>query len=463
MNQLSGSKKASILRMFFHGFSYDEIAVKTNTSKGTVANVVSALKAGQFAEAANLGEHIDFLRELAIDLKEAKLTPVQAIAGLAVLSALSQVDIEPSELDTFRSVIKTYAAPGADVPALIKAALALDEVQKSTGLTAPELETKVLSLKKEAAQLEPLAGEVKSRQKQLAQLQDNLKKAVAEVAHREKHLGQLKQTIKESKAAETQLAAHTAELEERAFQANKQLTQARQDLKKLADTGLSFDDLAVFTQQVKEVASHHQIKPALVRDRLTAELKLLDKVLGLETLVKAKTEQLAQIKESISQLEAKRAALASSADNLLAQRDVLQADVAAARQNLKNDIAAIGKAAQAAREELIAGLKSGIEEGLAEVNKMRDGALEVGQQMGELKETISSHDWLRDLVSLVKGEALADGNRVRVIALTLLRPLSGWLSASEKGAPGTYFLRMALDNALKGVEEWKPQAVLPSK
>jgi len=53
MKELSATKVVSILRMYFAGFSYEEIAVKNNVSKGTVFNVVADLKSGVFPEAAN--------------------------------------------------------------------------------------------------------------------------------------------------------------------------------------------------------------------------------------------------------------------------------------------------------------------------------------------------------------------------------------------------------------------------
>ena len=69
MEKLSTKKKLTVVRQYLSGFSYDEIAVKTGVSKGTVANVVADLKAGSFPEAADTGEHIELLRELSLDLK----------------------------------------------------------------------------------------------------------------------------------------------------------------------------------------------------------------------------------------------------------------------------------------------------------------------------------------------------------------------------------------------------------
>ena len=46
MEKLTAQKRISIVRQYLSGLSYDEIATKTRVSKGSVANVVTDLKAG---------------------------------------------------------------------------------------------------------------------------------------------------------------------------------------------------------------------------------------------------------------------------------------------------------------------------------------------------------------------------------------------------------------------------------
>ena len=53
MEKLTAQKKISIVRQYFSGLSYDEIATKTGVSKGSVANVITDLKAGEIPEAAD--------------------------------------------------------------------------------------------------------------------------------------------------------------------------------------------------------------------------------------------------------------------------------------------------------------------------------------------------------------------------------------------------------------------------
>ena len=75
MEKLTVKKKLAVVRLYLSGLSYDEIAARSSVSKGTVANVVTELKAGMVAEAADIGEHIELLRELSLDLKRSKLSP----------------------------------------------------------------------------------------------------------------------------------------------------------------------------------------------------------------------------------------------------------------------------------------------------------------------------------------------------------------------------------------------------
>ena len=88
MEKLSPKKKVTIVKQYLSGLSYDEIAAKGGVSKGTVANVVTELKTGVFPEAVDVGEQVEMLRELALDLRRSNLTPGQCATGLAVLSCV---------------------------------------------------------------------------------------------------------------------------------------------------------------------------------------------------------------------------------------------------------------------------------------------------------------------------------------------------------------------------------------
>lgn len=95
MERLTAKKKLAVVRLYLAGLSYDEIAARSGVSKGTVANVVTELKAGTVPEAADVGEHIELLRELSIDLKQSNLTLGQCAMGLILLTRISECGLDP--------------------------------------------------------------------------------------------------------------------------------------------------------------------------------------------------------------------------------------------------------------------------------------------------------------------------------------------------------------------------------
>jgi DNA-directed RNA polymerase specialized sigma24 family protein len=69
MEKLSLRKQQNIIRLFFGGLSYRDIARKTGVSTGAIANVISELKAGIYPELSDAADQVDMLKELAIEVK----------------------------------------------------------------------------------------------------------------------------------------------------------------------------------------------------------------------------------------------------------------------------------------------------------------------------------------------------------------------------------------------------------
>ena len=76
MEKLSLKKKLFVIRLYLEGLSYDEIAARASVGKGTVANIITDLKVGRFPEYGDLSEQMELIRELAVDLKRTRLTPI---------------------------------------------------------------------------------------------------------------------------------------------------------------------------------------------------------------------------------------------------------------------------------------------------------------------------------------------------------------------------------------------------
>ena len=182
MQQLSQRKRIAIVKSYLRGLSYQEIARRVGVSKGSVANVISDLKAGRFPEAGDLSEQVDILRELSVDLRRAGVTPAEAMVGLAVLGRLQELDIDPGDIGRLAAMCRELAGGDVDVRAFVKAAFALEEARQRTGLGLLELEGKVQSLRQEVEQLEPRLADLRPQIEQVQQKEARLIQLQQEVA-----------------------------------------------------------------------------------------------------------------------------------------------------------------------------------------------------------------------------------------------------------------------------------------
>jgi hypothetical protein len=139
MQKLSVKKELQMVRYYLRGMPYDEIVAKVGVGKGTVANIVSKLKAGQLPETGDLAGDVEALRELAVDLKQSKLSPSKAVVGIAVLSRLNEVGIESGDIESCVAASHILAEEGMDLPSFAGAAVALEEARQRTGLGIEEL------------------------------------------------------------------------------------------------------------------------------------------------------------------------------------------------------------------------------------------------------------------------------------------------------------------------------------
>jgi transcriptional regulator with XRE-family HTH domain len=171
VQKLSLRKQLAIVRLYLSGFSYDEIAAQAGVSKGTVANVIMDLKAGRILNIHETAEQLELLRELAVDLRRLRLNPGQAVAGLAVLSHLQTLGIEPAHVERWAAMCRELAPQGTEAQVFARAALALKELRERTGLSAEALEAKARSLEEEVARLEPLVQKLKGCQQEVKQLE----------------------------------------------------------------------------------------------------------------------------------------------------------------------------------------------------------------------------------------------------------------------------------------------------
>ncbi len=132
----------SIVGDYLSALSYSEIGAKNHVSTGTVANVVADLKAGRFPEAGNVGEQIEQLKELSLDLKRANLSPGKCAVGLMVLARINECGLDPADIDRWPLILKSVGNED-EAQEFVRLTYSIQEVQKRTGLNLDGLHDKV--------------------------------------------------------------------------------------------------------------------------------------------------------------------------------------------------------------------------------------------------------------------------------------------------------------------------------
>jgi predicted nucleic acid-binding Zn-ribbon protein/predicted DNA-binding protein YlxM (UPF0122 family) len=338
VQKLSLRKQLAIVRLYLSGFSYDEIAAQVGVSKGAVANVIMDLKAGRILNIHEPAEQLELLRELAVDLHRLRLNLGQAAAGLAILSHLQTLGIEPADVERWAAMCRELAPQGTEAQVFVRAALVLQQLRERSGLSVEALEEKAHSLEAEVARLEPLVEKLKGCQQEIKQLEKRRQSLSDEVSRIEKRLEPLRKDVTHKERREAELSHRIQELEQRAQAADERLAAARRELQTLAGLGLSLEDLTGFAQRVSGVAQRHRVEPGALRGRLLQELEELETGLGLESRLNIKRDELNDIEQAIAKAQQQRLALESALQQLRQQQATLHASITEEQAHIRKEM-----------------------------------------------------------------------------------------------------------------------------
>ena len=454
MEKLSARKRGAIAEDYLSGMSYSEISAKQQISTGSVANVVADLKAGRFPEAGDIGEQIEQLKELSLDLKRANLTPGKCAVGLMVLARINECGLEPADIDRWPEILK---AAGSDEEAqeFVKLVYGIQEVQKRTGLSIDGLYDKVHELEKKAAELEPASSKLADCKKQILEITKQRRELSSEVANLEEKRKLMTPQVKDLEKREKDLSHRVAEMEPRAQKAEVTLASLGKETQRLQNVGFNFEELAEFCQRVQVVARHHSIKPAELRGRLLHELEILDKGLGLEALINTKQLEQKESEQAIAMTKKELETTKAVVGNLKQEEAKLEASIKETREQIGWEIARIIPVARDTINQLTKELNSGVVKAIAGVGQLRDQSLEAGKEVGRYQEILEGNAWLKELLSLVRGEQGIEAKQVRTIALLLARGVSGWLKSQDKYSTVFISLSRSTDNFIRELEQWK--------
>lgn len=454
MERLSARKKLVIVRQYLSGLSYDEIAAKSGVSKGTVANVVTDLKAGRFPEAADAYEQIELLRELSIDLKRSGLTPGQCTTGLTVLTRINECGLDPVDIDRLPLVVKS-AGSEDEVREFLRAVYSIQQVQEKTGLSLEDLDNKVRDLERKAAELEPMSRQHDDCKKQLAELTRQREELSSTVTNLEEKHKLLTPRVKDLEKREQDLSRRITDMELKAQKAETTLSTLNGEMQRLQDIGLSFEELAEFNGRLQVAAKRHPIKPDGLRDRLLYELESLDKGLGLEALIRNRQQELDKTEQAITNTKKELETAKAVVGSLKQEKTNLESSIKETREQVGREIAKIMPVAQDTINKLAKELRRGFNEAVTEVHRLRDEAVEVGREVGRYEGILQVNEWLNELLALIRGEESVAAKRVRVIILSVLRGAAVWLKHYEADNVGFSTISFATNNLIRELEQWK--------
>jgi len=454
MERLTAKKKLAVVRLYLSGLSYDDIVARSGVSKGTVANVATELKAGMIPEAADVGEYIELLRELSFDLKRSELTPGQCAVGLILLNQISECGLDPADINRWPMILKSVRNEDA-INEFVRLVYSIQQVQQKSGLSLEALDNKVHELERKAADLEPISDKLEDYKKQLVELTKQREELASSVAMLEQKSKLLSPRTEDLERREQTLSRRIAGMEPKAKKAETTLSALKGEMQKLEDIGFPLKELAEFNEKLGVIAQHHTIKPCELRSRLLHELENLDKGLTLETLIQSRQQEMDKMEQAIGRNKNEIETTRVVVDTLKQEKTNLEASIKEMREKVSREIVKIIPLAQDTISKLGEELRSGNDETLAEIRRLRDEAVDIGKEVGRCEGILQSSKWLNELLALVRGEEEIEGKRVRIIVLPVMRALHGWLKHQYSHSLSLTSLSLTVERLISDLETWK--------
>ena len=442
MEKLSARKKLNIVKQFLSGMSYDEIASKEKVSKGSVANIVTEFKAGEFPEAAELGEQVELLRELSIELKRSKLSPGQCTAGLMVLDRIKECGLSPSDIGRLPLILKS-ANSESEAQEFVNLVHSIQAVLEERGLDINGLAKWVQELEKKANDLKPIVRKRDDCRKQLAGLEGQRDELARAVSSLNEKYNLLVPRVKDLEKREHDLLLRNKDLETAAEKAEEILAALKKEKQRLIKIGLSLDEFSELSQAAQSVARYHNVTPADIRKRLLRELEKLDETMSLEKVIGGlqmkKNEQERAIAARQQELENLKAAIVASKK----ERVQLDASLKCKREEISNMINGIIPSARKAFDQC-----------RKELQSVQDEAVKAGKDIGRLEQLVELNQWIIDLLALVQASRIIEAKKVRDITMMIMRGFAAWLKMQDSSLV-FISLSYTTNSLIKDLEQWK--------
>lgn len=323
--EISTSIRLEVVRLFFEGFSYDEIAAKLDIAKGSVTGIVQELRDGEFPQYENTLEQVEYLREIAVGLRKLQVSVAEGSGLFILLRRLIETGIEPSELATlvklFESVPEVEGFTGSRI---IQSAVKLlkleaagltyeDTIAKfnSSSAQVKELGEKSDALREEKARLEAsrqtLTQACTELEAQKKQIESDCRGLVEKTEQLSGHNRKLELAVQDRETLvsnlenkERELSERVPRLEERTTAIDAEISNRAKVLKEMEELNFPQNALQQLKTGLTQMAAHY----------------------GSEDLVARFFEHVAQF-DNVLQEGAKKEALEGEVKALVQQRDTM--------------------------------------------------------------------------------------------------------------------------------------------
>ncbi len=126
MRELGRQTKIKVIKLFFEGYSYNDIVRQTGVSKGSVVNIIDAFRDGALEIPPGMAEHMVVLRQVAVDSRKDGISVSEAAACIGLHRTLDEMGATPKEAGVWLATVQEIAgSSGVSDGELAKHALEL--------------------------------------------------------------------------------------------------------------------------------------------------------------------------------------------------------------------------------------------------------------------------------------------------------------------------------------------------
>jgi len=454
MEKLPAKKKLAVIRNYFSGLSNDENSAKTGVSKGAISGIITELKNGGFPEVADLADQIEILRELSLELKHSGQAPGQCAVGLAALKRIFECGLEVADINRWSDILKMVGDDDT-VKGFIDMVYRIQDALEENDLTIGEIDSKFQELQNKAAELQPTLDKVAEEKKEIVELEkkrDILTPVVESLEHKYAVLNPI---VSDLQKRQSTLMKQIKKEEAITASSQAGLTEWSKEKQKLKKAGFTIESLVAFNDKLRVIAARHHIKMSPLRERLLHELEVLNKGLGLESLVKAVRATLKKQQEALTSTKNRSEELKETIGTLTEQKAALEASFTVTKEKISLEIEQVIPITFAMLNKFNEQLQRGGDEILGTVTHIKDQAYDIGTEMGRYEGIVEANDWLIDLLAMMKGDDKLEAAKVRAILLPIIRGSQPWMKSNKEKVGMTSPIPQALALLVEGLEQWQ--------